>query len=70
MNTPVYRSPVYLPYLQPTSNLGSYNRYAASGPIGSRTKFGNASRMYNYAHATGKTQELLQEFSLAIYGRK
>ena len=70
MNTPVYRSPVYLPYLQPTSSLGSYGRYTGSASMGSRPKIGSGNRMYNYAHTSGQTQALLEQFSFAIFGRK
>lgn len=70
MNTPVYRQPQYLPYLQPTSSLGSYGRYTASASMGSRPKIGGGNRIYNYAHATGQTQAVLDQFSFAIFGRK
>ena len=70
MHTPVYKPPQYLPYLQPTSNLGSYGRLTASASMGSRPKIGSGNRMYNYAHNIGQTQALLDQFSFAIYGKK
>ena len=70
MNTPVYRDAFYLPYLQPTPSLGSYGRFSAAASIGSRPRIGNASRIYSYAHFTGQTQAVLEEFSFAIYNRK
>lgn len=70
MNTPVYKSPSYLPNLQPTSSLGSYGRLTASASMGSRPKIGSGNRIYNYAHNTGQTQTILEQFSFAIYGKK
>lgn len=70
MYTPVYRTPVYSPYLQGTPSLGSYGRYTGSASIGSRPHIGGGNRIYNFAHKRGKTQEVLQEFSMAIYGKK
>jgi hypothetical protein len=56
--------------LQPMSNLGSYNRYSGATSIGSRTKFGNASRMYSFAHATNQVENLENQFTFAIFGIK
>jgi hypothetical protein len=60
----------YRPNLQPMSNLGSYNRYSGASSIGSRTKFGNASRMYSFAHATNQVENLENQFTFAIFGIK
>jgi len=70
MTTPVYKQPVYYPYLQATSSLGSYGRYTGSASMGSRPKIGGSNRMYNFAHTTGQTEALLEQFSFAIYGKK
>jgi len=62
--------PYYRPNLQPMSKIGSYNRYSGASSIGSRTKFGNASRMYSFANATNQVQSLQNQFSFAIFGIK
>ena len=61
-------APYYPPNLQPSSSsLGSYQRYAAAPSIGSRPKFGGANRIYNFANATGQTQQVQEQFAFAIY---
>jgi hypothetical protein len=61
-------TPYYPANLQPsTSSLGSYKRYAAAPSIGSRPKFGGANRIYSFAHATGQTEQVQEQFVFAIY---
>jgi hypothetical protein len=54
--------------LQPSSNLGMYNRYISAASVGSRPKYGGASRMYSYAHAQNRQDEVINLFVASIFG--
>jgi len=65
-----YYYPVYPPYLQPTSSLGSGSRISGSISLGSRPKIGGISRIYNYYHFIHKENEFLNNIVFQIYSKK
>uniref|UniRef100_A0A6C0AQT1 PKD domain-containing protein n=1 Tax=viral metagenome TaxID=1070528 RepID=A0A6C0AQT1_9ZZZZ len=58
----------FRPSLQPSSNLGMYNRYRGASSVGSRPKYGGASRMYSYAHAQNQQDQVIDLFIASIFG--
>jgi surface protein len=58
----------FRPSLQPSSNLGMYNRYRGASSVGSRPKYGGASRMYSYAHAQNQQDQVINLFISSIFG--
>ncbi len=60
----------FRPSLQPSSNLGMYNRYRGASSVGSRPKYGGASRIYSYAHAQNQQDQVINLFIASIFGIK
>lgn len=62
--------PVYSPYLQPTSSLGTGARISGAISIGSRPKYGGLNRIYNYYHSLNQEENFLNNVVFQIYGKK
>jgi DNA-binding beta-propeller fold protein YncE len=60
----------YPSYLQPTSSLGSYQRYGAAASLGPRAQTANANRIYSFYRRQNQQNQFLNQLLFSIYGIK